>query len=212
MGQYDNVCDEELIMRMRSGEEGILDYLIEKYKGIVRKKARTMFLIGGETDDLIQEGMIGLFHAICDYRPDKEASFQTFARVCIERQIYSAIQNSNRQKHQPLNFYISLSKDNGPMEELLEQNPESIVIDQENTKRLFREIRDSLSSMENRVLKYYLDGYSYVQIGELMGRSTKSVDNAMRRIREKIRQRIECAGNGTIAQGGIKGIKKRVKP
>ena len=94
-------------------------------------------------------------------------------------------------------FYISLNKDNGPKEELLEQNPESIVIDQENTKRLYREIRESLSFMENRVLKYYLDGYSYVQIGELMEKSTKSVDNAMRRIREKIRQRMEGAENGT---------------
>lgn len=188
MEEYDNICDEELIKRMHAGEEGILNYLVEKYKGMVRKKARTMFLIGGETDDLIQEGMIGLFRAICDYSPQKDASFQTFAGMCVDRQIYSAIQKSNRQKHQPLNFYISLSKEEEPSEELVSQNPESIIIDQENEQRLYRKIRNLLSPMENQVLEYYLEGYSYTRISEIMGKGTKSIDNAMRRIREKIRQ------------------------
>ena len=110
MVQYDHVSDEELIARLRAGESAVSDYLMEKYKGLVRKKARAMFLIGGDTDDLIQEGMIGLFKAIQDYQPDKEASFLTFARLCIDRQVYSAIQSSRRQKHQPLNSYISLSQ------------------------------------------------------------------------------------------------------
>ena len=101
MGKFDGVSDEELIARLRAGETAIEDYLMEKYKGLVRQKARAMFLIGGDTDDLIQEGMIGLFKAVRDFQTDKEASFVTFARVCIDRQIYSAIQNSNRQKHQP---------------------------------------------------------------------------------------------------------------
>lgn len=111
MGKFDGVSDEELIARLRAGETAIEDYLMEKYKGLVRQKARAMFLIGGDTDDLIQEGMIGLFKAVRDFQTDKEASFATFARVCIDRQIYSAIQNSNRQKHQPLNSYVSLNQE-----------------------------------------------------------------------------------------------------
>ena len=109
MSHYDDYSDEELISRLRSGESGISDYLMEKYKELVRYKARAMFLIGGETDDLIQEGMIGLFKAVQNYQPDKDTSFQTFATLCIDRQLYSAIQNSNRQKHMPLNSYVSLS-------------------------------------------------------------------------------------------------------
>ena len=104
MCQYEKCTDEELLTRLRSGEEEISDYLMEKYTGFVRQKARAMFLIGGETDDLIQEGMIGLFKAAQSYQPDKDASFRTFAGMCIDRQLYSAIQNSNRQKHMPLNL------------------------------------------------------------------------------------------------------------
>ena len=111
MGRYDQYSDEELIVRLREGETEISDYLMEKYKEFVRKKARAMFLIGGETDDLIQEGMIGLFKAIQNYQADKETSFRTFASLCIDRQLYSAVQNSNRQKHLPLNTYISLSNE-----------------------------------------------------------------------------------------------------
>ena len=108
MKQYDGIKDEELISRFKNGESEILDYLMEKYKNMVRKKARTMFLIGGENDDLIQEGMIGLFKAVRDYQPDRDAAFQTFASICVDRQIYNAIQSSNRQKHQPLNSYTSI--------------------------------------------------------------------------------------------------------
>ena len=110
MSRYDQYSDEELIFRLRQGEMEISDYLMEKYKEFVRKKARAMFLIGGETDDLIQEGMIGLFKAIQNYQADKETSFRTFASLCIDRQLYSAVQNSNRQKHQPLNSYVSLMR------------------------------------------------------------------------------------------------------
>ena len=109
MCRYNETADEILIGRLRDGETAIADHLMEKYKGLVRKKARAMFLIGGDTDDLIQEGMIGLFKAVRDYRPGHEASFQSFANMCIDRQMYSAIKSSNRQKHQPLNTYISLS-------------------------------------------------------------------------------------------------------
>lgn len=193
MEQYEGISDEELIIRLRNGESGIADYLMEKYKGLVRRKARAMFLIGGDTDDLIQEGMIGLFKAVGDYQPDREASFMTFAKMCIDRQIYSAIQNSNRQKHMPLNSYISLSREDedGPLKEAWVENPESIIIDQENTMALAAEIKKVLSPMENKVLDYYLEGGSYVQIGEKMGKSPKSIGNALQRIRGKIKDCVE---------------------
>lgn len=189
MCRYAKCTDEELIARLRSGEAEISDYLMEKYKGFVRKKARTMFLIGGETDDLLQEGMIGLFKAVQSYQPDKEASFQTFAGMCIDRQLYSAVQNSNRQKHKPLNSYISLSEEqeSNELEASWWENPENIIIDQESVKNLEQEIRRVLSPMENRVLEYYLKGYGYVRIAEMMGKTPKSIDNALQRIRGKIR-------------------------
>lgn len=189
MNCYEQYSDEELISRLRQGESDISDYLMEKYKEFVRKKARAMFLIGGETDDLIQEGMIGLFKAIQNYQADREASFRTFAGLCIDRQLYSAVQNSNRQKHQPLNTYISLSDENesDTLEGAWSDNPEAVLIDQESTKNLEQEIKQSLSPMENKVLDYYLRGYGYVKIGELMGKSPKSIDNALQRIRGKIR-------------------------
>ena len=162
MGRYDQYSDEELIVRLREGETEISDYLMEKYKEFVRKKARAMFLIGGETDDLIQEGMIGLF---------------------------KAIQNSNRQKHQPLNSYVSLSDENESdhLEGSWSEDPEALIIDQESTRTLEREITKVLSPMENKVLDYYLRGYGYVKIAEIMGKTPKSIDNALQRIRGKIR-------------------------
>lgn len=195
MKQYDGIKDEELISRFKNGESEILDYLMEKYKNMVRKKARTMFLIGGENDDLIQEGMIGLFKAVRDYQPDRDAAFQTFASICVDRQIYNAIQSSNRQKHQPLNSYISLSEQDGENEEHLEdnwgENPESIIIDQENVQDLEQEITATLSPMENQVLEYYLAGNGYGEIAQIMGKTPKSIDNALQRIRIKIREQLE---------------------
>lgn len=195
MKQYDGIKDEELISRFKNGESEILDYLMEKYKNMVRKKARTMFLIGGENDDLIQEGMIGLFKAVRDYQPDRDAAFQTFASICVDRQIYNAIQSSNRQKHQPLNSYISLSEQDGENEEHLGdnwgENPESIIIDQENVQDLEQEITATLSPMENQVLEYYLAGNVYGEIAQIMGKTPKSIDNALQRIRIKIREQLE---------------------
>lgn len=193
MTQYDHISDEELIERLRAGETEISDYLMEKYKGLVRKKARALFLIGGDTDDLIQEGMIGLFKAVQDYQPDKEASFQTFARICIDRQVYSAIQSSRRQKHQPLNSYVSLSE-NGEETELVDvqaEDPETIIIDRENTENLQVQIKENLSVMENKVLECYLEGNDYNRIAQLLGKTPKSIDNALRRIRTKIRRQID---------------------
>lgn len=193
MNCYGQFSDEQLIERLRNGETEISDYLMEKYKGLVRKKARAMYLIGGDTDDLIQEGMIGLFKAVQDYRPDRESSFQTFASLCVERQIYSAVKNSTRQKHIPLNSYVSLSEDaeTGALEGLWSENPEALIIDRENTGSLEKQISRTLSPMENKVLAYYLKGYSYVQIAELMEKEPKSIDNALQRIRGKIRDYIK---------------------
>lgn len=197
MDCYGQFSDEQLIERLRGGETEISDYLMEKYKGLVRKKARAMYLIGGDTDDLIQEGMIGLFKAVQDYRPDREASFQTFASLCIERQLYSAVKNSTRQKHIPLNSYVSLSEEaeTGSLEGLWSENPEALIIDRENTGSLEKQISQTLSPMENKVLDYYLKGYSYIQIAELMNKQSKSIDNALQRIRGKIRDYIKKSKN-----------------
>lgn len=191
---YEAFSDEELIEKLRQGEDDITDYILEKYKPLVRKKTNAMYLIGGETEDLIQEGMIGLFKAICDYKPDKDASFYHFAELCINRQLYSALEASNRKKHQPLNSYISLSEQEHPdavAAELLvdkESGPEQTVIEQEVWEEYKKRLAQKLSRMENQVLQYYLDGNHYIQIAEMMGKSPKSIDNALQRIRQKIRQ------------------------
>ena len=192
MKKYEECQDDELIRRLRDGDGSVMDYLMEKYKGLVKKKARAMFLMGGDTDDLIQEGMIGLFKAVRDYQPDREASFQSFANLCIDRQIYTAIRSSNRQKHQPLNTYVSLSSSD--TEENLRDswvehdNPESILIDREYVSALEQEMEKNLSPLENQVLHLYLDGNGYVEIAEILGKTPKSIDNALRRIRKKIKK------------------------
>ena len=195
MEKFDNVSDEELIMRFRAGETSIEDYLMEKYKGLVRQKARAMFLIGGDTDDLIQEGMIGLFKAVRDFQPGREAAFATFAGVCIDRQLYSAIQSSNRQKHIPLNSYVSLNQEEegSPIWELSVENPESLVIDQENARDLQQKFMGFLSPMARKVLDLYLRGEGYVEIARILNKSPKSIDNALQRIRSKIREALEEA-------------------
>ncbi len=189
MREYEKHTDEELIQRQRAGERELADYLIDKYKGMVLKKAHAMFLIGGEQEDLIQEGMIGLFKAVRDYRFDKNASFATFAALCVERQMYKAIEISGRQKHKPLNSYISLSEEDGPLrdtEDASQQNPETIIIGEENAQQMLEDIKQALSPMENQVLDYYLEGADYLQIAEKMKKSPKSIDNALQRIRGKI--------------------------
>lgn len=190
VNEYAKYSDEELIVQLRDGDHAITDYIMEKYKNLVRSKAQSMYILGADREDLIQEGMIGLFKAVQSYQPDKDASFRTFAGMCIDRQLYSAIQNSNRQKHMPLNSYISLSEEPEETDELEGswwENPENIIIDQESTRSLEQEIHRALSSMENRVLEYYLKGYGYIQIAKIMGKTPKSIDNALQRIRGKIR-------------------------
>ena len=192
MKNFDEFTDEELIELVRRDEyvDEITRYLMDKYKPLVRKKARALYLAGGETDDLIQEGMLGLFKALRDFRPEKESSFANFAKMCIERQLYTAIQSSMRQKHQPLNTYISLSDEEFAAEirHLYAQNPETIIIDQESTERVEKKIRLMLSGFENQVLTLYLEGADYLQIAEKLGKPAKSIDNALQRIRQKVKR------------------------
>ena len=194
MDNYEQFTDEELIERLRDGEQELEDYLMEKYKGMVLKKAHAMFIVGGEREDLIQEGMIGLFRALRDYQPGKSATFATFANLCVERQIYKAIEMSGRLKNKPLNSYISLSEEESPILDSLafeQQDPEAIVIDRENVNVMQEKIRQHLSRLETRVLDAYLEGMTYTQIAEAMGKSPKSIDNALQRIRGKIREFLE---------------------
>lgn len=198
MRTYENMTDEELICKYREGDKQIMDYLMEKYKNLVRKEANAMFLLGGENDDLIQEGMIGLFKAIRDYNEQKEASFYTFARLCVSRQMYSAIEASKRKKHTPLNSYISLydnDEDQGSlidqMEASEESNPEELFISQEYAEVLERKLKDSLSDLEKRVLYMYVSGFDYRTIAKLLDKSDKTVDNALQRIRGKMTKILE---------------------
>ncbi len=188
--------DEELIALLRSGEQGITDYLMEKYKNLVRKKAKALYLIGGDNDDLIQEGMIGLFKAIRDYRADRESSFYHFADLCIARQLYTAVEASQRKKHAPLNSYVPLYADsedaeNGGLDNILssveELNPEKIVINQEELQAFQKKVEDCLSDMEKEVLAYYLQGLDYNQIAEAMGKEPKAIDNALQRLKKKLK-------------------------
>lgn len=195
MKDYTQYTDEELLQMQQQGESMIMDYLIEKYKPMVRQKARVLYLVGGDQDDLIQEGMIGLFKAVRDYRPEKEASFKTFAQLCVDRQIYHAIQNSNRQKHQPLNYYVSINGEEWEAEtkKMFQQSPENIVIANEAASILQDKILKELSKMEHQVLTMYMDGDNYLEIAEKMGKTPKSIDNALQRIRTKVRQCVQRA-------------------
>ena len=193
MKNYAQYTDEELLHMQQQGESGIMDYLIEKYKPMVRQKARVLYLVGGDQDDLIQEGMIGLFKAVRDYRADKDTSFKTSAQLCVDRQIYHAIQSSNRQKHQPLNSYVSINGEEWEAEtrKMFQQSPENIVIANETAILLQDKILEELSKMENQVLAMYMDGDNYLEIAEKMGKSPKSIDNALQRIRTKVRQCVQ---------------------
>jgi RNA polymerase sporulation-specific sigma factor len=186
--QYDTFPDEELIERLRQGENDITDYILEKYKPLVRRCTNAMYLIGGETEDLIQEGMIGLFKAIRDYSAEHEVSFFAFAKLCINRQLYSAIEASNRKKHMPLNSYVSLSEQGESLVHPQAQDPEQLVIEQELMEEYKRRLAGMLSGMEQQVLDLYLEGKNYTQIAAQMGKTPKSIDNALQRIRHKIKQ------------------------
>lgn len=197
MDKYANMGYEELVNLVQSKNDNLaLDYLINyKCKSLIRKKTRGYFIFGADKEDVIQEGMVGLYKAIRDYRPEKEASFISFAELCINRQIISAIKAASRQKHIPLNTSISIDRpvtnddeDYTYLDFLSKTggNPEDEVIGKENFKILEREILKNLSKMEQEVLSYYLRGRSYTQIAVLMNKDEKSIDNALQRIKKKV--------------------------
>ncbi|WP_026495258.1 MULTISPECIES: RNA polymerase sporulation sigma factor SigH [unclassified Butyrivibrio] len=194
--------DEELITRLRDGESDVTDYIMNKYKDMVRSKAASMYILGADKDDLIQEGMIGLFKAVRDYDAGRDASFRTFADLCVSRQMYTAIQASNRKKHAPLNSYISLYSKKGDsdedkefsldqiLEDMKDTDPESMMIDKENTRDIEEFIENGLSEFEQSVLELHMTGMSYVEIARVLGKDEKSTDNALFRLKNKIRKYI----------------------
>ena len=177
------------------------EFLLIKYKNFVRSKARSYFLIGADHEDIVQEGMIGLYKAIRDYRADKLSSFRAFAELCITRQIITAIKTATRQKHIPLNSYVSLNKpiyddesDRTLLDVIMEAratNPEDLIIGQENITSINARINEVLSPLEQDVLQLYLDGKSYQEIAEIIGRHVKSIDNALQRVKRKLEKFLE---------------------
>ncbi len=195
---YIGRTDEELIERYKAGDTQAIDALIVRYKKLVKKNARALYLIGGEHDDLIQEGMIGLYKAVRNYDSQKNASFQPFANLCISRQIYTAIQSSRTRKNQPLNDYVSFDaadNEDGELpgvflygEHIFEsgRNPEELMISQENDKQMEEFLSKKLSRFEMEVLHVYLEEENYAKVAKQLGKSPKTVDNALQRIRKKL--------------------------
>lgn len=197
--EFEKMSENDIINLAQKRENAAMEYLLEKYKPLVRQKTRKLFLIDGDKDDLIQEGMIGLFKAVRDYQVGKDAAFRTFADLCISRQLYSAIKKSNRLKNQPLNSYVSIYSDEfSDADELAGDrtvissgsdniaNPEAIMIDREYAIDMQNKMFDKLSKMEREVLKRYLEGMTYQEIAADMEKSPKSIDNALQRIKGKI--------------------------
>lgn len=193
---YNLMLDEEIIEDARVGDTEAVEYLIDKYKSFVRAKARTYFLIGADREDIIQEGMIGLYKAIRDFRSDKLSSFRAFAELCITRQIITAIKTATRQKHIPLNSYISLNKpifdeesDRTLMDVISEESisdPEEMLINREEFSGIEEKMVKILSGLEWEVLSLYLQGKSYQEISEELDRHVKSIDNALQRVKRKL--------------------------
>ncbi len=188
MNQMSRYSDDELISASREGKNEAVDQLLERYKPLVLKLSRARFIAGGERDDLIQEGMIGLYKAVRDYDPDRTASFATFAALCIDRQMLNAIDASRREKNLPLNNSVGLTDEE--LEQAVRQiteSPEKIVIEQEMTDEKIAWLRENLSPLEKKVLGLYISGLDYREIAVVLGKPPKSVDNALQRIRRKSR-------------------------
>jgi RNA polymerase sporulation-specific sigma factor len=198
---YEELADEQIVEHARLGDRIAEEYLINKYKNFVRAKARSYFLIGADREDIIQEGMIGLYKAIRDFKPDKLASFRAFAELCITRQIITAIKTATRQKHIPLNSYVSLNKpiyDEESDRTLLDvlsgnkiTDPEELVISREEFIDIESKMGEFLSELEREVLNAYLDGKSYQEIAQELCRHVKSIDNALQRVKRKLERYIE---------------------
>lgn len=194
---YENMKDEELVELSVTGDKSATEFILNKYKNFVKAVVRVYFLVGADRDDVVQEGMIGLFKAIRDFDNTKQSSFKSFAEICVKRQVLTAIKNATRQKHIPLNSYISLSKpsfdDENSEETLIDTltgdesvDPEQLFIGKENIESLGLKIEQNLSSLEKEVLGMYLNGISYQKIAVILGRSPKSIDNALQRVKKKI--------------------------
>ncbi|EOS59021.1 MULTISPECIES: RNA polymerase sporulation sigma factor SigH [Paenibacillus] len=198
---YEIQSDEDIVEAVREGDSEALEYLINKYRSFVRAKARSYFLIGADREDIIQEGMIGLYKSIRDFRGDKLASFKAFAELCITRQIITAIKTATRQKHIPLNSYVSLDKpiyDEESDRTLLDvicgsqvSDPEELIINQEEFTGLEDKMSEILSDLERKVLMLYLDGRSYQEIAVDLNRHVKSIDNALQRVKRKLERYLE---------------------
>lgn len=201
MAQFDILTDEEVVDMVRDGDSEALEYLIFKYRNFVRAKARSYFLIGADREDIIQEGMIGLFKAIRDYKEDKLTSFKAFAELCITRQMITAIKTATRQKHIPLNSYVSLDKpiyDEDSDRTLLDiiggtkvTDPEELIINREEYVDIEFKMGEILSDLEKKVLMLYLDGRSYQEIAVDLDRHVKSIDNALQRVKRKLERYLE---------------------
>lgn len=193
---YTTLADEELVAIAQSGKPRVEEFLMDKFKPLVKSRSRAYFLVGGDNEDVVQEGMIGLFKAIRDFDPDKNASFRSFAELCINRQMITAIKSATRQKHQPLNSYISLNRPVFEDEseqtylDLLQEgtflNPEALLIGQERKAHLEQQMLENLSAFETKVLNLYLQGRSYVEIGNILDKTEKSIDNALQRVKKKL--------------------------
>ena len=204
--RLEGLGDEELVALSQNGDAEAEDYLLRKYKDFVRVKARSYFLIGADREDIVQEGMIGLYKAIRDYKPERLSTFRVFAELCVTRQIITAIKTATRQKHIPLNSYVSLNRplyeEDGDrtlldiIEEAQATNPEDLVISQEDAQMLQRQIQEVLSDLEQEVLSAYLDGKSYQEIAERLGRHVKSIDNALQRVKRKLEKFLSGNRNG----------------
>lgn len=200
--KYEQLSDEELIDILREGDSDVCEYLLDKYKNLVRSRAANMHILGADSEDLIQEGMIGLYKAIRDYDSGRDASFFTFAELCVVRQIYSAVTASRRQKHMPLNSYISFYSDamessdgkrTPSLEETLsdnpEDNPEAIIIDRENVEAIEKWIDTELSVFERECIELYMTGMPYTEIARILNKDEKSTDNALNRAKSKLKKK-----------------------
>lgn len=196
---YKEYSDELLVRMARDGDEKAEDFLLKKYKDFVRSKARAYFLVGGDSDDLIQEGMIGLYNAIGHYDESMASSFMTYAAICINNKLISAVSADGRQKNAPLNGYVSIyssitdeTGEEASLSDVLPDteniNPEVIILNEEQEKLTINRLLDKLSALEKEILSYYMEGMSYSEIAKLIGKTEKSVDNAIQRIRLKMRK------------------------
>jgi RNA polymerase sporulation-specific sigma factor len=201
---YDEMVDEDIVQQARDGDIEALEYLINKYRNFVRAKARSYFLIGADREDIIQEGMIGLYKAVRDFRSDKLSSFRAFAELCVTRQIITAIKTATRQKHIPLNSYVSLNKplyeedSDRTLMDILSgikvTDPEDLIIDREEFGDIEEKMGELLSDLEWKVLMFYLDGRSYQEIAGDLNRHVKSIDNALQRVKRKLERYLESRG------------------